>query len=60
MAVNIARMYEGFITNGPRNPGGPEGYFSNISQTTFIVESVLYNMQTLILDAVVVCSFHTC
>ena len=54
MGVNIARMYQGFLTKGLRAPGGPEGFFGDVTQTTFVVKSVLYNAQTLILDAVVV------
>lgn len=54
MAVNIARIYQGFITIGPFVPGGPEAWFSVVSDPTFVSKSVFYNTQTLILDAVVV------
>lgn len=54
MAVNIARIYQGFITIGPFVPGGPEAWFSAVSDPTFVAKSVFYNTQTLILDAVVV------
>lgn len=54
MAVNIARIYQGFITIGPFVPGGPEAWFSVVSDPTFVAKSVFYNTQTLILDAVVV------
>ncbi len=52
--MNIARVYQGFISIGPFMTGGPEGYFADVSTTTFVVKSCLYNTQTLILDAVVV------
>lgn len=58
MAVNIARIYQGFITIGPFVPGGPEAWFSAVSDPTFVAKSVFYNTQTLILDAVVVS--HQC
>ncbi|KAI0702357.1 hypothetical protein C8T65DRAFT_579278 [Cerioporus squamosus] len=54
MGVNIARVYQGFISRGPFMSGGPEGYFADVSTTTFVVKSCLYNTQTLILDAVVI------
>ena len=54
MGVNIARVYQGFISRGPFMPGGPEGYFADVSTTTFVTKSCLYNAQTLVLDAVVV------
>ncbi|KAI9058981.1 hypothetical protein FKP32DRAFT_1614473 [Trametes sanguinea] len=54
MAVNITRVFQGFITKGPSLEGGPEAYFAVVSDPTFVTKSVLYNVQTLILDAVVI------
>ena len=54
MAVNISRVYQGFISKGPFVDGGPEAYFADVSEPTFVIKSCLYNVQTLILDAVVV------
>ena len=54
MGVNIARVYQGFVSKGPTTKEGPEGYFADVSELTFVVKSCLYNAQTLILDAVVV------
>ncbi|KAI0755811.1 hypothetical protein C8Q74DRAFT_324079 [Fomes fomentarius] len=54
MGVNIARIYEGFISKGLAREGGPEGFFADVSETTFVLKSCLYNTQTLILDAVVI------
>ena len=53
MGVNTARVYQGFITVGPFLAGGPETY-GDVSTTTFVTKSCVYNAQTLILDAVVV------
>lgn len=55
MIVNIIRISEGYASIGPTLKGGPEQYFNDVTQTTFIMKSVLFNVQTLILDAVVVC-----
>lgn len=52
--VNIDRLIEGFITKGPQLPSGVESYFANVTETTFVIKGVLYNLQTLILDGVVV------
>ena len=54
MGVNTTRLYQGFLTIGPSLPNGPEEYFGDVSQTTFVVKSCLYNTQTLILDGIVV------
>lgn len=54
-STNIARLREGLITIGPHQPQGIEEYFKDVSQTTFVIKSTLYNVQTLVLDAVVVC-----
>ena len=57
MAVNIARLHEGFISRGPQLTGGPEAYFADTTSPTLIAKSCLYNTQTVVLDAVVVSAF---
>ncbi|TCD62715.1 hypothetical protein EIP91_006541 [Steccherinum ochraceum] len=52
-AVNITRLRQGLLYNGPFLPGGIEQYFGDVSQSTFVIKSTLYNVQTLVLDAVV-------
>ena len=54
MTVNIIHVCQGFLSVGPNLPGGPEYYFSDVSQVTFIVKSCLFNAQTLVFDALVV------
>ncbi|KAI0750584.1 hypothetical protein BC629DRAFT_1598842 [Irpex lacteus] len=51
MVTNIIRICEGFLNI---DPSQSLAYFETVSETTFIVKSVLYNTQTLILDAVVI------
>ncbi|KAI0702384.1 hypothetical protein C8T65DRAFT_696910 [Cerioporus squamosus] len=53
LGVNIARLYRGFITRGPHLPGGPDQYFAGAADATFLVKSILYDFQTVILDGVV-------
>ncbi|EKM53110.1 uncharacterized protein PHACADRAFT_259285 [Phanerochaete carnosa HHB-10118-sp] len=59
MAVNIERLQQGFLTIGPNLPGGPEQYFANFAQRTFLIKSVLFNCQTLILDFAVIYRAYT-
>lgn len=54
MVVNIVRICQGFLNIGPALPGGPVQYFNDVAQPTFVIKSCLYNVQTLILDGVVV------
>ena len=52
--MNVVRLINGFVKIGPHRPGGIESFFSDVTEVTFIVKGALYNVQTLILDAVVV------
>ncbi|KAI0631507.1 hypothetical protein C8Q77DRAFT_1061422 [Trametes polyzona] len=54
MVVNIIRLYEGFVAKGPAMPDGAEEYFGDVSQVSFVLKTALYNVQTLILDGVVI------
>ncbi|KAH8079073.1 hypothetical protein BXZ70DRAFT_652915 [Cristinia sonorae] len=58
-AVNIVRVVKGCINDGPNYPTGIEGWFSDVSEQTFVMKSGLYNTQTLILDAVVIYRAYT-
>lgn len=54
MILNIVRLWQGLFTVGPTYRGGPDGYFYDVSHYTFVFKSVLYNLQTIIFDGVVV------
>ncbi|EJC97949.1 uncharacterized protein FOMMEDRAFT_162293 [Fomitiporia mediterranea MF3/22] len=54
LIVNIIRIYQDFLTIGPFLPRGPEQFFQDVTQRTWITKSWLYNIQTLILDGVVI------
>ncbi|KAF5324158.1 hypothetical protein D9619_011119 [Psilocybe cf. subviscida] len=42
MIVNIVRITEGFVSVGPGLPGGPEEYFQNVAETTFVIKSMAW------------------
>ena len=54
MAISVFRLYQGFLTSGPRMPGGPEEYFADVTLSTYVIKSVFYDLQTLTFDAVMV------
>ncbi|EJC97953.1 uncharacterized protein FOMMEDRAFT_137316 [Fomitiporia mediterranea MF3/22] len=53
LIVNIIRICQAFLSIGPFLPRGPEQFFQDVTQTTWIAMSWLYNIQTLILDGVI-------
>ncbi|TCD60726.1 hypothetical protein EIP91_009632 [Steccherinum ochraceum] len=54
LVVNIVRLRNGLLSDGPKHPGGVEGYFADAAEPLYITKGALYNVQTLILDAVVI------
>lgn len=54
MAVDIQRLVVGFITKADIFPGGPTGFFVDVTQRTFIIKNAVYVLQTLLGDGVVV------
>ena len=55
--VHIIRVMYGLILYRDTWPGGPVGYFSDVSEWTFNVKNHLYIFQSLIGDAVMVSVF---
>ncbi|THH29642.1 hypothetical protein EUX98_g4556 [Antrodiella citrinella] len=51
-------LYDGFLTKGPLHDGGVDGFFADVSEPVYILKGALYNVQTLILDAVVIYRAH--
>ncbi|KAH8096811.1 hypothetical protein BXZ70DRAFT_974726 [Cristinia sonorae] len=51
---NIQHLRKGLVTVGPNLPGGPDRFFVNIAQPTFVIKSTLYNVQTLLLDGILI------
>ena len=54
MVTNIVHICQGFLNVGPKMANGPEQYFADVSQVTFVLKSCLYNTQTLVFDGVMV------
>ena len=52
--VHIIRVMCGLVLYRDTFPGGPVGYFSDVSQWTFNVKNHIYVAQTLIGDGVIV------
>lgn len=52
MAVDIQRLVVGFIIQADFFPGGPTGFFADMTQRTFIVKNTVYVLQTLLGDGV--------
>jgi len=52
--INIIRVMQGLILFRDTYPGGPIGYFSDVSQWTFVSKNYVFAAQTLLGDGVVV------
>lgn len=53
LVIDIIRLEDGFVTHG-NIPGGPVTFFQDISQPTFVTKNLLYALQTMIGDGVVI------
>ena len=60
LVIHIIRVMYGLILYRDTWPGGPVGYFSDVSQWTFTVKNHVYTVQTLIGDGVIVSVFSLC
>jgi len=54
VAVDIQRLIVRFITKADIFPGGPTGFFADVTQRTFIIKNAVYVLQTLLGDGVVI------
>ncbi|KAJ7134566.1 hypothetical protein C8R44DRAFT_770837 [Mycena epipterygia] len=54
VVVDIKRLYTGFILEHDKFPGGPAAWFGDVTDPSFILKNVLYGLQTLIGDGVVI------
>ncbi|KIJ62435.1 hypothetical protein HYDPIDRAFT_114550 [Hydnomerulius pinastri MD-312] len=54
LAIDIKRLQDGFITYRDTIPGGPEAFFADVKQETFVFKNAVYSIQTLLGDAVVI------
>jgi len=54
LVIHIVRVMEGLILNGNSYPGGPNAWFANAAQWTFVWENYVYVAQSLVGDMVVI------
>jgi hypothetical protein len=47
-------MEQGLVVQRNTFPGGPAAFFADVSQTTFVAKNVIYTLQTLLGDGIVV------
>ncbi|KAG2130168.1 uncharacterized protein EDB93DRAFT_1264221 [Suillus bovinus] len=54
IVVNIIRVEDGLVKYRNTYPGGPVAFFADISQETYVIKDVIYVLQTLLADGVVI------
>ncbi|KAG2344935.1 hypothetical protein BDR05DRAFT_164024 [Suillus weaverae] len=54
MVVCIIHVEDGLVKYRDSFPGGPVAFFTDVSQPTFVVNNVIYTLQTLLGDGVVI------
>lgn len=52
--MNTIRVEDGLVTYRNTFPGGPAAFFADLTQQTFIINNILYVLQTLLADGVVI------
>ncbi|KIK48622.1 hypothetical protein CY34DRAFT_785894 [Suillus luteus UH-Slu-Lm8-n1] len=53
VVVNIFRAEDGLVKHRDIFPGGPTAFFADVSQSTYLIKSALYVMQTLLADGII-------
>jgi hypothetical protein len=56
MIIDIIRTEEGLVQQRSTFLGGPIAFFSDVAQWSFVYKNLLYTLQTLVGDGVVVSS----
>lgn len=54
LVVDIIRLEDGFVKYRDVFPGGPVAFFQDISQPTFVTKNLIYALQTMLGDGVVI------
>ncbi|KAG2051777.1 hypothetical protein BDR06DRAFT_973506 [Suillus hirtellus] len=54
IVVSVVRVEDGLVKYRNTFPGGPVAFFVDLSQYTFTIKNVLYILQTLVADGVVI------
>lgn len=53
MIVDIVRIDQGLVKEANTFPGGPNAFFADVAQPTFVIKNAIYTLQTLLGDGVV-------
>ncbi|KAI9455616.1 hypothetical protein HD554DRAFT_2240122 [Boletus coccyginus] len=54
MIVDIVRIDHGLVKEANTFPGGPNAFFGDVAQPTFVIKNAIYTLQTLLGDGVVI------
>jgi len=54
MIVDIVRLEQGLVTYRDTFPGGPAAFFADVTQITFVVKNIMYSLQTMLGDGMVI------
>ncbi|KAG2104366.1 uncharacterized protein F5147DRAFT_579959 [Suillus discolor] len=54
MIVDIIHLEEGLVTYRDTFPGGPAAFFADVTQITFVVKNIIYILQTMLGDGMVI------
>ncbi|KAG1847097.1 hypothetical protein C8R48DRAFT_615912 [Suillus tomentosus] len=54
MIVDFIRVEQGLVTYRNTFPGGPAAFFADVAQITFVVKNIIYNLQTMLGDGIVI------
>lgn len=59
ICIDMKRVYEGLVRYRDTYPGGPIGFFSDVSQETFVSKNGIYTAHTALGDGVVIYRCYT-
>lgn len=54
MIVDIIRVEQGLVMYRDTFPGGPQAFFADVTQVTFVIKNIIYTMQTMLGDGMVI------
>lgn len=60
MIVDIIRVEDGLVRYRDTFPGGPSAFFADVTQVTYVTKGLIFILQTLLGDIVVVGSILVC
>ncbi|KAA1472551.1 hypothetical protein DENSPDRAFT_838863 [Dentipellis sp. KUC8613] len=54
MIIDIVRLIAGLVTNRTTYPGGPEAWFSNLNNSSFVLKNIVYLLTATFGDVIVI------